>query len=166
MKKIIIFLAVLVFGFEIYSPAFKKMEMIPKKYTCDGENISIPIVIKDIPKNAESLALIMFDPDAPIGTFFHWSLYNIPLINKIPSNIPKIPVTKYGAQGINDFGYVGYGGPCPPANQTHRYFIYVYALDKKLNLQPKLLPAQIFDKIKNHIISKASYVGIYKRSGK
>ena len=149
---------------EVKTSAFKNGGFIPSKYTCDGANISIPLEIKDIPKEAKSIAIIMDDPDAPMGTFVHWVFYNIPpFLNHLPENIPNDPKLKYKiAQGRNDFGKIGYGGPCPP-NEIHRYFIKVYALDKNLNLPPKLTKEQLLKAIKNHIIQKTKIIGRYKR---
>ena len=152
---------------DVKSSAFKNGEIIPSKYTCDGKNVSIPLNIENFPKETKSFAVIMDDPDAPIGTFIHWVIYNIPSnFTNLPENIPNVPILKYGIlQGRNDFGKIGYGGPCPP-NGTHRYFIKVYALDKVLNLNPKLTKQQLLNSIKTHIIEKATIIGLYSRIDK
>ncbi|GAB6073646.1 YbhB/YbcL family Raf kinase inhibitor-like protein [Nautilia lithotrophica] len=165
MKKLILILANILFAFEIFSPAFKNNAFIPKKYTCDGLNISIPLIIKNIPKNTKSLAVIMQDPDAPFGVFTHWILYNIPLkISKIPENLPKTEITNFGLQGINDFNKIGYGGPCPPPGKPHHYIITAIALNKNIDLKPGLTIKEFLDKIKTNIISYTQYIGLYKRS--
>ena len=105
----------------ISSIAFKADEMIPSKYTCDGVNINPPLDIKDIPEKAKCLALIVDDPDAPIGVWVHWVVWNIPVTHHIKEN------EVHGTEGINDFQQQHYGGPCPPSG-THRYFFKVYAL--------------------------------------
>jgi Raf kinase inhibitor-like YbhB/YbcL family protein len=112
---------------DISSTAFKIGEMIPARYTCDGANINSPLDIKDIPEEAKCLALIADDPDAPIGTWVHWVVWNIPVTHHIKKS--KI----HGTEGINDFQKHHYGGPCPPSG-THRYFFKVYALDALLDL--------------------------------
>lgn len=164
MKKMIIFISSLLFAFNIYSPAFKQNSFIPAKYTCDGEDISIPLIISNVPKNAEELAIIMQDPDAPYGVFTHWILYNIkPNTKIIPQNLPKTSVTNIGYQGINSFGKIGYGGPCPPKGQTHRYIITAVALNKKILLNPDLTIREFLDKIRPYVFATAQYIGLYKR---
>ena len=111
----------------VTSPVFKENEMIPVKYTCDGINVSPPLNIEHIPEEAKCLALIVDDPDAPIGTWVHWVIWNIPVTHHIKEN------EVHGTEGINDFQQHHYGGPCPPSG-THRYFFKVYALDALLDL--------------------------------
>ncbi|WP_456479831.1 YbhB/YbcL family Raf kinase inhibitor-like protein [Nautilia sp.] len=165
MKKLIILIAGFLFAFEIYSPAFKNNSFIPKKYTCEGADVSIPLIIKNIPKNTKSLALIMQDPDAPFGVFTHWILYNIPLnTSEIPENLPKTPLTKFGFQGINSFGKIGYGGPCPPPGKPHHYIITAIALNKNIDLKPGLTIQKFLDKIRIYVRGYAQYIGLYKRS--
>jgi len=167
MKKLLIFLSSVLFAFEISTPAFKNGSLIPQKFTCDGENISPEIIIKDIPKDTKSIAIVMQDPDAPNGVFTHWILYSInPKVSHIPQNIPKKPVTNLGLQGINSFGITGYSGPCPPYRQTHRYFISAIALNKEVKLKPNLTIIEFLDKIRPFVTAVARYEGIYKRSTK
>ena len=112
-------------GMKLTSPEFKHNEFIPKKFTCQGQDISPALIIEDVPLEAKALALIVDDPDAPMGTWVHWVVFDIPVTSRI--NEGQIP----GKQGINDFGRKNYGGPCPPSG-THRYFFKLYALDKAL----------------------------------
>lgn len=142
---------------KISSPAFEENSKIPKKYTCDGENINPPLEIKEIPEGTQSLVLIVEDPDAPMGKFLHWLVFNIdPKVNFIEEN--SLP---FGSiQGKNDFGQEGYGGPCPPFGQ-HRYFFKVFALDKKLNLPSGAKLNEIENAMEGHILDQAELIGVY-----
>ncbi len=144
---------------------FKEGEYIPKKYTCDGEDISPPLELVNLSSNAKSIAIIMDDPDAPIGTFTHWIIWDIRPINKIPERIPKgkeisEPFKAY--QGRNDFGDFGYGGPCPPKGKPHRYFFKVYVLDTVLDLRDAT-KEQLLKAIDGHVIQYGELVGLYGR---
>jgi Raf kinase inhibitor-like YbhB/YbcL family protein len=130
--------------------------MIPKKFTCDGQNVNPSFRIEGIPEGALSLALIVDDPDAPMGTWVHWVVYNIPKVSGIEEN--SVP----GIQGNNDFGKKDYGGPCPPSG-THRYFFKLYALDSKLALKGQVDKKRLEQAMQGHIIQKAELVGLYKR---
>lgn len=141
---------------KIDSPAFENEEMIPMKYTCQGENINPPLKVADIPPGAKSLVLIMEDPDAPNGTFDHWLLWNIPVSGTIDEN------TKAGISGINDFGKTGYGGPCPPTG-THRYFFRVYALDAELALIPGSNKKLLLEAIDNHVMAVGEIMAKYQK---
>ncbi len=149
---------------QLLSPAFENGGFIPPKYTCDGADISIPLIFKDVPADAQSIAIIMDDPDAPMGVFVHWVIYDIPAsMEGLPEGIPNEPVLEYGIkQGINDFRNIGYGGPCPP-NGAHRYFIKAYALDRVLGAEPGLTKHQLLQMIKPYIIDDAVLMGIYER---
>lgn len=140
---------------------FKNYECIPKEYTCDGEGIAPIINIFNVPKNTEELILIVDDPDAPIKeSWVHWVLYNLPSnINKIDKN--NLPINT--KEGINDFGNIGWGGPCPPKGQAHRYFFKLYAINKKLDIQDKQTRAMIDYQMKDNIIECAELVGLYKK---
>ena len=154
-------------GLELKSPVFDNGGIIPITYTCDGKNISPPLVWKDVPKNTKSLVLIMHDPDAPIGDFTHWLVYKIPPnLKGLPAAIPNKPVVEHGIeQGINDFGYVGYGGPCPPPwDKAHRYVFELYALDYVPDIPPKADRKTVEKALKGHVIEKATLVGKYKRN--
>jgi len=141
----------------VNSPAFENNKLIPSKYTCDGDNVNPPLTIEGVPDGTKSLVLIVDDPDAPMGTWDHWIVWNIPPTNKIEEN------TVPGAEGINDFRKHSYGGPCPPSG-THRYFFKVYALDTKLNLNPNSRKKDVEKAMQGHILAKGEYIGLYRRS--
>ncbi len=143
---------------KITSPDFRNNEMIPKKFTCDGEDASPVLVIEGIPAQAKSLALIVDDPDAPKGTWVHWVVYDMPPAGRIEQN--GVP----GKQGTNDFGKRKYGGPCPPSG-THRYFFKLFALDAMLGLKEGLSKKELEHSLQGHILEKAELVGLYKRAG-
>jgi len=144
---------------KISSPAFGQNGTIPKKYTCDGENVNPPLSISQVPPSTQSLVLIMDDPDAPGRTFVHWTLWNIdPKITEIPEN----EVPEGARQGLTDFGTSGYGGPCPPSG-IHRYFFKLYALDSKLELPSNAKKADLEQAMKGHILAQAELIGLYSR---
>ena len=149
---------------KIKSSAFNEGNMIPKKYTCDGTNVSPPLAWEGAPANAKSLALISDDPDAPVGTWVHWVIYNIPpTIKELPENIPPYKIIENGAQqGTNDFRMIGYGGPCPPRG-IHRYYFKLYALDSMLDSQPGLTKAQLVKAMEGHILAQGQLMGRYQR---
>ncbi len=149
----------------IRTTAFENGKNIPVKYTCDGDNISPVIFFDEIPKGAVTLAMIMEDPDAPGGTFTHWIMYNIPAgENKLEGNIPIEKNVNNGAiHGINDFGKYGYAGPCPPGGEEHRYYIRVFALNKKLPPESAKKQEDFYNSIEKHVIEKAEYMGKYRR---
>ena len=148
----------------VKSPAFKDGDMIPSVYTCDGENISPPLMWSDPPENTETFALISDDPDAPMGTWVHWVVYNIsPETRKLPENIPSGPEIAGGAiQGVTDFGATGYGGPCPPSG-THRYFFKLYALDTSLSLEGGASKKTVVNAMKGHVLAQGQVMGKYRR---
>ncbi|WP_456423891.1 YbhB/YbcL family Raf kinase inhibitor-like protein [Thermococcus sp.] len=144
---------------------FHNGSYIPAKFTCDGEDINPPIFIGKISKNAKSLVLIVDDPDAP-RLFTHWIAWNIPPLGEIPEALPKegtvekpIPMV----QGRNDFGRVGYSGPCPPRGSVHHYHFRVYALDTTLNLPPGATREELERAMKGHVIQWGELVGLYGR---
>jgi len=144
---------------KISSPTFEANQTIPSKYTCDGENINPPFQIFDVPAGAKSLVLISDDPDAPMGTWVHWTIWNIPPETKeIGKNSAPIGVV----EGMTSFGKKGYGGPCPPSG-THRYFFKLYALDSILDLPISAKAADIEKAMKGHILDKTELIGLYKR---
>ena len=140
----------------ITSPAFQNSKPIPSKYTCDGNDVNPPLTIEGIREETKSLVLIVDDPDAPMRTWDHWIVWNMPPTNKIEEN--SIP----GTEGLNDFRRHSYGGPCPPSG-THRYFFKVYALDTKLDLDPNSRKKDVEKAMKNHILAKGELVGLYSR---
>ncbi len=140
----------------ISSPDFVQDGMIPVKFTCDGDDINPEIDIAGMPANAKSLVLIVDDPDAPMGTWDHWVVFDIPVTGKIDGD--SVP----GTQGKNSWGRNDYGGPCPP-NSTHRYFFKVYALDRMMNLDPSSTKKDVMSAIQDNVIGKGELVGLYKR---
>jgi Raf kinase inhibitor-like YbhB/YbcL family protein len=149
---------------EISSAAFEHEGMIPKKYTCDDMDISPPLAWHSIPDGAKSLALICDDPDAPMGTWVHWVVYDIPAkVEGFPEDMPSDEKLETGAkQGMTDFRSVGYGGPCPPSG-THRYYFKLYALDTVLNLEPGKTKEQLLKAMEGHILGESRLMGKYKR---
>ncbi len=138
---------------------FENNGNIPTKFTCDGENISPPLEISEIPAEAKTLAIISDDPDAPAGTWVHWVVWNIP----VEGDIKTIAEGESpGTEGKTDFGSIGYGGPCPPSG-THRYFFKVYALDTELDLTKGATKAELEKAMEGHIIDKAELIGLYSR---
>ena len=149
---------------KISSAAFEDGGKIPVRYTCDGNNVSPPLRWSGVPNGTKSLALICDDPDAPMGTWVHWVLFNIPVeVTELPESVPCRPTLLNGAvHGINDFGNYGYGGPCPPKG-THRYYFKIYALDTRVNLKAGATKAQLLHAIEGHILAKGELVGKYTR---
>jgi Raf kinase inhibitor-like YbhB/YbcL family protein len=143
---------------KLESPAFKHNHPIPSKYTCEGENISPPLIISEDPRGTQSFALILDDPDAPSGTFDHWIVWNLPYETKKLLEGTKVPM-----QGTNHFRKQSYGGPCPPPGSPHRYFFKVYALDTMLDLPKGSTKSQLEDAMEGHILGKAELVGTYQR---
>lgn len=151
-------------AFELTSSAFSNNGMIPSQYTCDGKDISPPLRWNNPPAKTKSFALINDDPDAPMGTWVHWVIWNIPASAiELKENVEKIGELAGGAkQGMTDFGRVGYGGPCPPSG-THRYFFKLYALDSLLNLAAGARKEELLKAMKGHILAEAQLIGLYKR---
>ena len=152
-------------SFQISSTAFSGGQMIPKKFTCDGPDASPQMSWKDAPTGAKSYALIMDDPDAPVGTWVHWVLYNIPSDAKeLSEGVPKQEQLQDGAtQGRNDFRKIGYGGPCPPPGKPHRYYFKLYALDAKLDLNAGATKADVERAMKGHVLGEAELIGRFGR---
>lgn len=167
MRYIILLMLCSVFGFvgkeavamKITSPEFKNNEYIPVKFTCEGEDINPALEISEIPPGTVEMALIVDDPDAPMGTWVHWVVYNIPMVSQIKEN--SVP----GKLGMNNLGKKEYHGPCPPSG-THRYFFKLYSLDKKLDLHEGMSKGALEKAMKGHILDKAELVGLYKRSSR
>ena len=149
---------------EVRSHAFKPGGMIPAKYTCDGADISPPLTWPDPPAGTKSFALIMDDPDAPVGTWVHWVIWNIPATARaLEENVPKTASLPNAArQGTNDFKRIGYGGPCPPSG-THRYFFKLYALGSTLSLSPETTKSVLEDTMRRHILAQSELIGKYTR---
>jgi Raf kinase inhibitor-like YbhB/YbcL family protein len=149
---------------EIKSSAFGSGEMIAAKYTCDGANFSPPLEWAGSPAGTRSFALICDDPDAPMGTWVHWVIYDIPpTATMLAEGITRQKdLPGGGTQGINDFRKIGYGGPCPPGG-THRYFFKLYALDTMLGLKPGITKDQLLKAMRGHILAEAQLMGTYRR---
>ena len=149
---------------KVTSSAFEEGGMIPPKYTCDGADISPPLRWDAAPEGTKSIALISDDPDAPMGTWVHWVLYNLPAdTTELAENIPAEETLPNGAkQGITDFRRVGYGGPCPPSG-THRYFFKIYCIDKTLDLPPRSDKAALLKAMDGHVLAQGQLMGKYKR---
>jgi Raf kinase inhibitor-like YbhB/YbcL family protein len=145
---------------EVTSKAFPRNGSMPGKYSCDGENVSPPLTFSGIPEQAQSLALIMEDPDAPGGVFTHWVLWNLPPdIGGLPEDYQASGAVQSGS---NSFGKTGYGGPCPP-DGTHRYFFKVYALDTTLDLDSGADKDAVLGAMSNHGLTEGQLMGTYTR---
>lgn len=149
------------------SSVFEDGGFIPSKYTCEGQDISPPLKLEGISGDAKSIAIIVDDPDAPIGTFVHWVAWNIPPVEEIPEGIPKsgnISSPLKMIQGRNDFGRIGYNGPCPPRGHgIHHYHFKIYVLDTELNLRAGASKRDLERAMKGHILQKGEIVGLYER---
>ena len=141
----------------VKSAAFEQGKLIPKKYTCDGQDMNPPLTIEGIPEGAKTLVLAIDDPDAPSGTFDHWIVWNIPAsTNKIAEN--SVP----GKEGVNSARQQGYMGPCPPSG-THRYFFKVYVLDVELSLGVGSKKKDAEKAMQGHVLAKGELMGLYRR---
>jgi len=154
-------------SFVLTSSAFQAGEGIPSQHTCDGRDLSVPLAWSVPPPGTKSLALINDDPDAPMGTWVHWVVYNMPpsaraLQEAFPAALERPDGTR---QGMTDFGRIGYGGPCPPSG-THRYVFKLYALDTVLPLKPGATKAALEEAMHGHILGQAQLVGTYRRKGR
>lgn len=147
------------------SKSFAAGGNIPKQFTCDAEDRSPELHWNDAPAGTKTFALVADDPDAPVGTWVHWVLFNLPPDTRsIPEGLPKKDVLSGGAaQGRNDFGKTGYGGPCPPPSKPHRYFFKLYALDSTLNLESGVTKSSLELAMKGHILAQAELMGRYGR---
>ena len=149
---------------KLTSTSFKDGEAIPRGYTCDGANISPPLEWTAVPKSAKAIAIIADDPDAPAGTWVHWVLYNLPADGLgLIENTPQTETLNGGGmQGKNDFGKIGYGGPCPPSG-THRYYFKFYALDSQVDLKPGATKADVEKAMAGHVVGQTQLMGTYRR---
>ncbi len=149
---------------KLTSTAFNEGGMIPEKYTCDGADISPALAWSDVPDGVNTFALVCDDPDAPVGDWVHWVIYNIPgEVRSLPEKLPAEDSLADGAcQGINDFRKTGYGGPCPPGG-VHRYYFRLYALDVALPCEDKMTKKKLLELMKGHVLNDAVIMGRYKR---
>ena len=141
----------------IESPAFGENEKVPAKFTCDGDNINPQLDISWVPDGTASLVLIVDDPDAPGGTWVHWTIWNL---DPGTTSISENSVPAGAVEGVTDFGVPGYGGPCPPSG-THRYFFKLFALDTTLELDPSATAADLEAAIQGHLLDSVELVGLY-----
>lgn len=151
---------------QLTSSGFAEGAAIPRKYTCDGANVSPPLKWTDVPQGTRSLALIADDPDAPAGTWVHWVLYAIPpSVTELPEGVPTTEAVLDGArQGVNDFRRIGYGGPCPPRGNAHRYFFKIYALATELTLKAGATKRDLIRAMEGHILAQGQLMGTYQRA--
>jgi Raf kinase inhibitor-like YbhB/YbcL family protein len=151
--------------FEITSTDFAPGGAIPREFTCEGADGSPALEWTAPPAGTKSLALIVDDPDAPVGTWVHWVIYNLPPESRgLSASTPKDAELADGSrQGENDFRRLSYGGPCPPPGRAHRYFFKLYALDVKLEAGPGLTKQQLEKAMEGHTLARAELMGRYKR---
>lgn len=152
-------------SFAMKSTAFSNGGEIPRRYTCSGENVSPAMSWSEMPAKAQALVLIADDPDAPAGTWTHWILWNLPArATSLPEAVPSRESLDNGArQGRNDFGRIGYGGPCPPPGKPHRYFFRLYALDAALDLKAGASRSELESAMKAHVVAQTEWMGQFKR---
>lgn len=145
---------------ELQSLSFGSGESIPRKYTCDGDNISPELQLVDVPTETKSLALVVEDPDSPDGMFTHWFVWNIDPLTHI---FPEGSVPDRGIEAVNSFGHKHYGGPCPPPGAAHRYYFRVYALNTMLNFADDADMERILPELESRALAEAEIMGIYSR---
>jgi Raf kinase inhibitor-like YbhB/YbcL family protein len=152
-------------SFAVKSTAFANGGEISKRYTCEGADLSPALNWVDVPAGTQSLALIADDPDAPVGTWTHWIIWNISAkATVLPEGVPQLETLDNGArQGRNDFKRIGYGGPCPPPGKTHRYFFKLYALDARLDVKAGASRTELELAMKRHVLSLTELMGTYRR---
>jgi Raf kinase inhibitor-like YbhB/YbcL family protein len=152
-------------AFAISSASFPSGGDIPKKYTCDGADISPELSWTEPPQGTKSFAVIAEDPDAPAGTWTHWVLFDLsPETTSLAESVNKIDELPGGErQGRNDFRKIGYNGPCPPPGKPHRYFYKIFALGEKLNLEPGASKADVEKAMEGLILGQAEWMGKYQR---
>jgi Raf kinase inhibitor-like YbhB/YbcL family protein len=152
-------------AFVISSSSFPNGGQIPKKFTCDGADVSPELSWTRPPAETQSLALIVDDPDAPAGTWTHRVLFDLPAeTTSLPENVSKLEeLAGGGRQGRNSFCKIGYGGPCPPAGHAHRYFFTLFALDCTLNLRPRSSKQELEEAMEGHVLGQTECMGKYQR---
>ncbi len=152
-------------SFTLTSSAFSDGARIPDSHTCTGDDLSPPLAWSGAPKGTQSFALIVEDPDAPSGTFIHWVLYNLPsTLNGLSEGVPQDEQVDSGAlNGRNDFGGMGYRGPCPPPGKPHRYFFILRALDIQLTPKSGMTKTQLERAMQGHVLAEARLMGTYSR---
>jgi hypothetical protein len=150
---------------ELKTTSFTPGDFIPKRFTCEAEDVSPALTWTDPPPGTQSFAIIEDDPDAPSGTFVHWLVYDLPAAYRgLPEALSgNDQMAGGGRQGTNGFSRTGYSGPCPPRGRPHRYFIRLYALDAKLNLRPAATRKELESAMEGHILAQAELMGRYQR---
>jgi Raf kinase inhibitor-like YbhB/YbcL family protein len=153
---------------QLTSSAFSHGNRIPEVHTCEGEDLSPALEWSGVPIERRSLALICDDPDAPKGTWVHWVLYNLPGESvELARGVPQLPELPSGArQGRNDFGEIGYNGPCPPPGKPHRYYFRLYALDIMLTLPHGVSRSELDRAMADHIVGQGTLMGVYQRGSR
>ncbi len=150
----------------VTSTAFREGELLPARYTCDGDGVSPPLAWEGAPEATESFVVLCEDPDAPRGPFIHWVLYNLPantlaLDESIP---PREHLPEGGLQGVNTAQGIGYTAPCPPRGRAHRYQFRVFALDQRLDLPPRATHAQLMRAMHGRVLAEGRLTGLYARA--
>ena len=152
-------------SFTLSSPSFSNGGTIDKKFTCDGPDVSPQLTWTEPPAGTKSLALLVDDPDAPVGNWNHWAMWNLPAnLKSLPEGVSNEATLQDGSQqGPNDFRKPGYNGPCPPSGKPHRYYFKLFALDTKLELKPGARKKDLEAAMKGHILAQAEWMGRYGR---
>jgi Raf kinase inhibitor-like YbhB/YbcL family protein len=152
-------------AFTISSSAFSNGGTIPKKFTCDGPDVSPQLAWTEPPAGTKSFSLLVDDPDAPVGNWNHWTAWNLPVtLSSLPEGVSKEARRSDGTeQGRNDFGKTGYNGPCPPAGKPHRYYFKLFALDTKLDLKAGSRKKELENAMKGHVLGQAEWMGTFGR---
>ena len=152
-------------GINLMSDVFEEGDIIPTRHTCNDINISPPLRWDSLPERTMSFAILCEDPDAPMGTWTHWIIFNIPPdVMELSAELENKEHLERGmTQGINDFGYAGYGGPCPPEGKEHRYFFRIYAIDTTLNLDPEVKREEFLRALEENVLDEGQLMGRYGR---
>jgi len=150
---------------QVSSKSFPAGGDIPRKFTCDGQDISPHLSWSNLPLGTSTVAVLTEDPDAPGGTFTHWVAYDLPPgMSVLAEGVPKTAdIPGGGLQGVNDFGKIGYAGPCPPPGKPHRYSFKVYALDTALNLKPGASKRDVERALRGHVLAQGEVMGRFGR---
>lgn len=150
---------------KLTSTAFENGAPIPERFSGDGADVSPALAWREVPAGTRSFALICDDPDAPVGTWVHWVLWNLPAgATSLPEAVEKEHALPVGTrQGRNDFGKLDYGGPAPPRGKPHRYFFKLYALDTEMPLKPDCRKNALVKGMQDHILAEAEWMGTYQR---
>lgn len=152
-------------GMRLTSSAFRNGLSIPPEYTCDGQNVSPPLMWSEPPPGTRTQAIICEDPDAHNGPWTHWVLYGLPAsVTELPQGVNNAEIPSIGGrQGANSFHQLGYGGPCPPAGQTHHYIFTVYAVDNFISLEPNATREDLLAALNGHILGQGQLMGTYRK---